>query len=79
MESKEKLCFDIYEENNVSCEKTTCKQWLEFDACQNCTILAARNREYTLQEVGDFFGITRMRICQLEKQILKKINSNVKT
>ena len=30
-------------------------------------------RECSLQEIGDELGLTRMRICQLEKQILQKI------
>jgi DNA-directed RNA polymerase sigma subunit (sigma70/sigma32) len=41
----------------------------------NCTIVAAKEGPMTLQQIGDIFGVTRMRICQLEKKILKKISN----
>ena len=33
-------------------------------------------RESSLQEIGEKLGLTRMRICQLEKLILKKIRDS---
>ena len=33
-------------------------------------------REASLQEIGDHLGLTRMRICQIEKSILKKIKDS---
>lgn len=33
-------------------------------------------RESSLQEIGEKLGLTRMRICQLEKLILKKIRES---
>jgi len=35
-------------------------------------------RESTLQEIGDVLGLTRMRICQIEKSILEKIRKSGK-
>jgi DNA-directed RNA polymerase sigma subunit (sigma70/sigma32) len=31
--------------------------------------------ELTLQQIGDIFDITRMRVCQIEKASLKKLAS----
>ena len=31
----------------------------------------------TLQEIGDIFSVTRMRICQIEKKILSKLSLKI--
>jgi DNA-directed RNA polymerase sigma subunit (sigma70/sigma32) len=41
-------------------------------------MVAANKKEMTLQEIGDIFNLTRMRICQIEKIIFAKINSKLK-
>ena len=33
-------------------------------------------RKHLLQQIGEIFGVTRMRICQIEKSILKKLMSH---
>lgn len=35
----------------------------------------SQGEEMTLQQVGDIFNVTRMRICQIEKNSLKKLSS----
>ena len=35
----------------------------------------SQDGELTLQQVGDLFEITRMRVCQIEKASLKKLAS----
>jgi len=39
----------------------------------NCILVAAKDGNRTLQEIGDLFGLTRMRICQIEKAALNKL------
>lgn len=49
--------------------------WINCGKSLNCCLIAAEEN-HTLQEIGDIFGVTRMRICQLEKSIIKKIDNN---
>lgn len=46
--------------------------WLDDKSSHNCCILKSKE-PHTLQEIGDLFGVTRMRICQLEKSILRRV------
>ena len=69
-------CFNEHEKLKVLCEKSDCQYWHEKPDCQNCVLIAAKQGVRTLQEIGDMFGVTRMRICQIEKQIFRKLSTN---
>ena len=60
-------CFAAYKESGRPCQKSSCRYWHALDEHNNCAILAAREGPFTLQDVGDMFNVTRMRICQIEK------------
>jgi len=68
-------CFDMHESHSVKCNKHECRYHIDNPESMNCTIIAARHGPMTLQQIGDIFGITRMRICQIEKKIIKKFES----
>ena len=66
-------CYDYYAKCNKLCQKNNCRYWLNSQKDNNCVISISKNKTSTLQEIGELFGITRMRVCQIEKTILKKI------
>lgn len=68
-----KTCFEAHKELKLSCDSKSCKNWMNYKEDYNCSIISAQNGPKTLQEIGDIFGLTRMRICQIEKNIKKKI------
>lgn len=72
------LCFDVHEIENKSCKNENCRFWINCKSHNNCTVVAAKQGPMTLQEIGEIFGVTRMRICQLEKKIVLKLNQIVK-
>jgi len=67
-------CFAEHKKLKIPCKKTDCRYWHAMKDCQNCTIISADDGPKTLQEIGDVFGITRMRVCQIEKAILTKLS-----
>ena len=72
---KGETCFSAHKACNVSCEQSECRYYQDMSGrYENCVINAAENGPLTLQQVGDIFNVTRMRICQIEKiakQVLK--------
>jgi len=70
-------CFEVHKKFSANCKKEECKYWIDHNKSMNCTIIASQDGPMTLQEIGNIFGVTRMRICQLEKRILKKLKSTV--
>jgi hypothetical protein len=70
-------CFNAHKECGVSCRRTSCDHWISSDKFSNCTILAAKQGPMTLQEIGEIFDVTRMRICQIEKSVMRKMSDQL--
>ena len=69
-------CYVIIRGANVCCPDKGCRYFLHSHDDLNCAIVAAQSGPKTLQEIGDYYGISRMRICQIEKTILGKLRKN---
>jgi len=66
-------CFSVQDKLNVNCQRKQCQHWISHSESNNCVIIAAQQGPRTLQEIGRIYGLTRMRICQIEKSIYEKI------
>ena len=71
-------CFKEHEQYQVCCNKNDCKYWLNKEESFNCTMILASKGPCTLQEIGDIFGVTRMRIFQIEKTIIDRLKTSGK-
>lgn len=75
-DSEQRLtCFEAQCMYNVCCQRKRCKNWINDPEDNNCVVIAIKNGPKTLQEIGKIYGLTRMRICQIEKAIYEKIKS----
>jgi len=70
-------CFGEHSKHGVACNRKTCRHWIPFEKGKNCTLIAAQGGPMTLQEIGKIYDLTRMRICQIEKSIYKKISETI--
>jgi hypothetical protein len=70
-------CYIVHKRNNLPCNKKNCKNWIDNPQYVNCVKIALENDCFTLSEIGSLYGLTRMRICQIEKTICKKIKNFV--
>jgi DNA-directed RNA polymerase specialized sigma subunit len=70
-------CFELHESCSKNCANKTCKLWIQSDDNQNCTLIAAQKGPMSLQQIGDILGVTRMRICQIEKKVIEKLADHI--
>jgi hypothetical protein len=70
---KEKKCYIKVLESSKNCEEKECRYFLNSSLDLNCSLHAAYRGPMTLEEIGQYYNISRMRICQIEKSILNKL------
>jgi hypothetical protein len=69
------ICYERHTRTGKKCRKKSCRYNFNNEACQNCVLIASTKR-HTLQEIGDVYGVTRMRICQIEKKATEKLGES---
>jgi len=75
-------CFNYNKKNDKICENKECRYWINCKKSNNCCVLLLKSAEFeeektTLQDIGDIFKVTRMRICQIEKNAIKKLRDKL--
>jgi hypothetical protein len=74
---KNTTCFHEHKQYGVNCKKMDCKFWIKNCKSNNCVLIAAET-PMTLHEIGQIFDLTRMRICQIEKNAKTKLFEIIK-
>lgn len=75
--NSENTCFSIHAKHNINCKKQSCKQWINNCESNNCVIIGANQGQHTLQKIGQIFDVSRMRICQIEQEIINKLKESL--
>ena len=75
--TKNETCFNKHKNLKINCKAKSCKHWFNCRQYNNCSLLAAKDGPRTLQQIGDLHGLTRMRICQIEKIAIEKIKKYI--
>ena len=70
------LCYERNQRTDSACARRDCRYWITHRDAVNCTLVAASRGPLTLQQIGEIIGVTRMRVCQLEKKILREIHGD---
>ena len=71
-------CFERCSLEKKKCNVEKCRYWINSKEFMNCCIVGAKSSEkITLQNIGEIFKVTRMRICQIEKIAVKKLKEKV--
>lgn len=72
-----KICAEKCVKDKECCENKECRLWIEYGEDLNCTEIAIKkNGNMTLKQIGERLGISYVRVTQIEKEVLKKIQKN---
>ena len=77
-------CFNYNKKNGKACDIKECRYWIKCEKSNNCCVLLLKDKDFnedktTLQDIGDIFKVTRMRICQIEKNAIKKLRDKIES
>ena len=70
-------CFEVHEKWSLSCDQSSCRNWMDFSEDLNCAVVCARKNEngLSLREVADRMGVSSPRVSQIEHAAFNKMNS----
>ena len=71
-------CFKFNQKNKKQCNRKMCRYWISHNKSNNCCLNFSKKEKITLEEIGNIFNVTRMRICQIEKIAIKNLKSFIK-
>ena len=72
-------CAKLCQKLDVSCPNSECRMHLEHEDDLNCALIAVDNHgAMTLREIAPRFGVSFVRIKQIEDKVLQKMHKRLK-
>jgi hypothetical protein len=73
-----KLCAQECFLNNKNCHNNECRLWIDYKEDLNCCLIAIeKNGKMTLEETGKRLNISYVRVTQIEKSTIDKLQKKV--
>jgi len=73
-----KLCVEKCFEENKTCNEEKCKNWINYNKDLNCLEIAIKkNGAMTLCQAAERLGISYVRVAQIEKKAIRKLQKKV--
>ena len=74
-----KICSAHCVKNDVSCPVEDCRLWIDYEDDLNCSLISVeKHGNMTLREVAKRLNVSFVRIKQIEKKALEKLNGACK-
>ena len=71
-------CFEVCAKKKKSCDKTDCRQWINYEEDLNCTLVALQQHgPMTLEEIGKRHHVSTVRIKQILDATLVKLKKTL--
>ena len=75
-----KLCAETCLKDERACDQTECRNWINYDEDLNCVEIAVnKNGPMILHEVAKRLGISYVRVAQIEKVAISKLQKKAFT
>jgi len=73
--SPQPTCFEVHEKWCVGCDKTDCRNWIDYEEDLNCAVVCARKHDggLSLREVAERMGVSFPRVSQIEHAAFRKL------
>jgi len=72
-----RICAEVCQKDNKCCNQKDCRMWIDYNEDLNCAEIAIKkNGNMTLKQVGSRLAISYVRVSQIEKEALNKLQKN---
>jgi hypothetical protein len=72
---KKLICYKERIKNNIQCKRTCCEHWIDDKQC--VLSIQHKDEKITVNDISNMFSLTRTKICQIENNFIKEIQSKI--